>query len=346
MPYRVGIIGCGRPWKSDGATGFGMSHWHAEGYKASPDAEIAALADINLDNARSFQEQHGGDNLYADYQEMLAKASLDIVSICTWPHLHAEMVIAAAEAGVKAVHCEKPMAPTFGEAMRMVEVCEAHGVQLTFNHQRRFGPQFRAARDLLHSGAIGQLQRLEGVCPNLCDWGTHWFDMLFFYNDETPVDWLIGQIDMRNGSSVFGVPHEGQGLSYFHYQNGVLGLMITGHGAEGMYGNKLIGSDGTIEVKTSREDPLRMWAKGDSEPRAIELDTGRSDLTWVQDGVLDLVDALKHSREPELAGRRALRATELIYATYESSRRRARIDFPLDIEDSPLQAMLMQGTGD
>ena len=346
MPYRVGIIGCGRPWKSDGATGFGMSHWHAEGYKASPDAEIVALADINLDNARAFQEQHGGDSLYADYHEMLANESLDIVSICTWPHLHAEMVIAAAEAGVKAVHCEKPMAPTFGEARRMVEICEAHGVQLTFNHQRRFGPQFRAARDLLRSGAIGQLQRLEGVCPNLCDWGTHWFDMLFFYNDETPVDWLIGQIDVRNGSSVFGLPHEGQGLSYFHYQNGVFGLMITGHGAEGMYGNKLIGSDGFIEVKTNREDPLRIWAKGDSEPRPIAIDTGRSDLTWVQDGVLDLVDALKQGREPELAGRRALRATELIYATYESSRRRARIDLPLDIEDSPLQAMLLMGTGD
>ncbi len=341
-PYRVGIIGTGRPWKSDGATGFGMSHWHAEGYKASPDAEIVALADINLDNARAFQAQHGGEHLYADYREMLANEALDIVSVCTWPHLHAEMVIAAAEAGVKAVHSEKPMAPTFGEARRMVEVCKAHGVQLTFNHQRRFGPQFRAARDLLRSGAIGQLQRLEGVCPNLCDWGTHWFDMLFFYNDETPVDWLIGQIDIRDGKTFFALPHEGQGLSYFQYHNGVFGLMITGYGAEGMYGNKLIGSEGTIEVKTSREDPLRIWAKGDSAPRSIAVDTGRIDLEWVKDGVVELVESLKVGREPELSGRRALQATELIFATYESSRRRGRVDLPLTIEDSPLQMMLAE----
>lgn len=46
MTYQVGIIGCGRPWKSEGATGFGMSNAHAEGYKTSPDAEIVALADI------------------------------------------------------------------------------------------------------------------------------------------------------------------------------------------------------------------------------------------------------------------------------------------------------------
>ncbi|MBX2997052.1 MAG: Gfo/Idh/MocA family oxidoreductase [Caldilineaceae bacterium] len=339
-PYRVGIIGCGRPWKSEGATGFGMSHWHAEGYKASPDAEIVALADISLENARAFQARHGGDALYADYREMLAQEQLDIVSICTWPHLHAEMAMAAAEAGVKAIHSEKPMAPTYGEARRMVDICESHGVQLTFNHQRRFGPQFRKARELLRSGAIGQLQRLEGICPNLCDWGTHWFDMLFFYNDETPVDWLIGQIDVRDGKSFFGLIHEGQGLSYFHFQNDVFGLMITGHGVEGTVGNKLMGSEGTIEVRTNREMPLRIWSKGSSDWQPVEVDTGRSDLTWVEDGVLDLIDALKSGREPELAGRRALRATELIFATYESSRRRGRVDLPLTIEDSPLLDML------
>jgi UDP-N-acetylglucosamine 3-dehydrogenase len=56
--------------------------------------------------------------------------------------------------------------------------------------------------------------------------------------------------------------------------------------------------------------------------------------------VLDLVDALKTGREPELSGRRALRTTEVIFATYESSRRRARIDLPLQIDDSPLIDML------
>jgi hypothetical protein len=38
---------------------------------------------------------------------------------------------------------------------------------------------------------------MEATCDNLFDWGTHWFDMLFFFNDETPVEWVIGQIDTR-----------------------------------------------------------------------------------------------------------------------------------------------------
>src|ERR1700712_227081 len=118
--FRVGIIGCGRPWKSLGASGFGMSHYHAQGYIASADTTIVALADINLENARAFQAEHGGEHIYAEYQQMLAQEHLDIVSICTWPQLHAPMVIAAAEAGVKAIHCEKPMAPSYAEALRMV----------------------------------------------------------------------------------------------------------------------------------------------------------------------------------------------------------------------------------
>jgi len=59
--------------------------------------------------------------------------------------------------------------------------------------------------------------------------------------------------------------------------------------------------------------------------------------------VRDLVDCLKTGREPVISGRKALQTTELIFATYESSRRRARIYLPLDIEDSPFISMLETG---
>src|SRR5207247_11376975 len=146
------------------------------GHSSSGQITVVGLAVINHDSARAFQAEHGGERIYANYQEMLAREQLDIVSICTWPHHHAPMVIAAAEAGVKAIHCEKPMAPSYAEALRMVDTCQAHGTQLTINHQRRFAAPFHAARDILRSGTIGQLQRLEGPCANLCDWGTHWVD--------------------------------------------------------------------------------------------------------------------------------------------------------------------------
>lgn len=344
--YRVGIIGCGRPWKSEGATGFGMSHAHAHGYAASPDARIVALADISAENARAFQAEHGGDAIYEDYHEMLAREQLDIVSVCTWPRLHAPMVIAAAEAGVKAVHCEKPMAPTYGEARRMVEVCRARGAQLTFNHQRRFAAPFRAARELLRSGAIGELRRVEGVCDNLFDWGTHWFDMFFFYNDETPAEWVLGQVEPRGGATIFGVPVEGQGLSHCRFRNGVEGLLLTRAGPYAA-ANRLIGSEGIIEVSISGGPTVRVLGGEHAGWRDVSppVEEGDQLREVVGRGVLDLIDALKTGREPELSAARALRATELIFATYESSRRRGRVDLPLEIDDSPLLAMIGESRG-
>ena len=340
--YRVGIIGCGKPLRSDGATGFGMSHAHAEGYKASPDCKIVALADIVLDNAKAFQARHGGDALYTDYHEMLAKENLDIVSIATWPHLHAPMVIDCAQAKVKAIHCEKPMAPTFGEATRMLAACEQNGVQLTFNHQRRFNEPFRKARELLRSGAIGELQRIEATCDNMMDWGTHWFDMAFFLNDETPVEWVMGQIEGRGSKQIFGLLCDGQGISQFQFKNGVMGLLTTGSNVQPRLGYRLYGSEGILEMGHSEDTPLRLLGKGQGWTK-IETSEGIHGLDKVALGVLDLVDALKTGREPELAGRRAFRATELIFGTYESSRRRGRVDLPLMIEDSPFLSMVESG---
>ena len=357
-PFRVGIIGTGRPWKTAGATGFGMAHLHAAGYEASPDAEIVAAADINPTNLEAFCTQHNVPPRYLSVDEMLAREELNIVSICLWPHLHAPITIKAAEAGVKAIHCEKPMALTYGEAKAMVAACEANNVQLTFNHMRRFGPPFRKAKSLLKEGVIGELERLEAYTSNLYDWGTHWFDMLFYYNDETPVDWVIGQFEPRGSHQIFGALVEGQGLSLYKFRNGVAGLMVTG-GRDVFErdvplrstgcANRLIGSRGVIEVGVQGMpgDPgpdlrYRNDATG-GVWRNVEVEGGMHGEDLHAQAVLDLIDALKTGREPEVSGRRALQTTELIFATYESSRRRGRVDLPLTIEDSPFITMLNRG---
>jgi predicted dehydrogenase len=352
--YRAGIIGTGRPRREAGATGFGMAHYHVRGYLAGGRCEVVALADIKREHAEAFRAEHGldGARIYDDYRQMLAKERLDVVSITTWPHLHAEMVIAAAEAGVRAIHCEKPMAPTWGEARRMAEACQQRGAQLTFNHQRRFEAPYRTARRLLQEGAIGQPVQLQAACPNLFDWGTHWFDMLFFYNGETPAAWVLGQIDSRTEKSAFGVPLEDQGISYVGFQNGVRGLLITGDALPQADGpqrtalgaaQRLIGTGGVIEVNGpgSRVRLLNADAAGFQE---VPLDGAPASIEGaIAAGIADLLDCLESGAEPELAARKALRATELIFATYESSRRRARVDLPLEIDDSPFLTMLERG---
>ena len=176
------------------------------------------------------------------------KKTWDFVSVCTWTELHHDMIVDAAGSGIQAIHAEKPMAPTWGEAKSLYQACVDNDVVITFCHQRRFAGQFIKAKEIAKSGAIGEVLRFEGNCPNMFDWGTHWFDMFFFYNDDEPAGWVIGQIDAEGGREVFGTPVEGSGISWIRYQNGREGLLATG--GTGLQGcaNRLVGSDGIIEV--------------------------------------------------------------------------------------------------
>jgi predicted dehydrogenase len=231
------------------------------------------------------------------------------------------------------------MAPTWGEAKELYEACVDNEVVVTFCHQRRFAASFRKVKALLDEGAIGELIRLEGACPNLFDWGTHWFDMFFFYNNDEPAQWVIGQIDVAEESQVFGVALETSGLSWIRWQNGVEGLLATG-GVELQHAsNRLIGTEGMIEVGGKDKPPVRLLRGGKWEAP----DVTRSEANATTDSVLDLITCVKSGEEPELSGRKALQATELIFATYESSRKRGRVDLPLEVTDSALLSMLDEG---
>jgi len=233
------------------------------------------------------------------------------------------------------------MAPTWGESRRMHEACERAGVQTTYSHQRRFGSRFKKAKELANDGTIGELRRLEGYCPNLFDWGTHWFDMLFFYNNEEPVEWVMGQIDCVDDRDVFGIPVETNGISLFRYRNDVTGLLITGDDHLGGCENRLIGTEGIIEVGGGAG--VRLFRAGSKGWESVKLERPVPPKDETTLAILDSVECFGTDREPELSSRKALQATELIFATYESARRRARVYLPLETEDSALLTMLDEG---
>jgi len=325
-----------------------MAYQHANAYVALGDqCSMTACADIVPENAQAFAQRYGIGQVYTDYQEMLDQEELDIVSICTWPKLHAEMVIAACCAGVRAVHSEKPMALTMGESRLMLQVAAQYGTKLTFNHQRRFGKPFRKAHEILHSGEIGKLVRMEANVGDLYDGGTHWVDMLNYFNDETPAAWVLGQIDCREEKLAFGAPVENQGVFHVKYRNGVVGIIVTGDREDGVgCPFRLHGSEGIIEIGWEPEPGpmLRYWRPGLSDWTVV--DTEGENLHgpgYIERAVADAVDALKTGGESELCARHAMNATEIIFASYESCRRRGRVTLPLDIDDSPIVSMIASG---
>ncbi len=344
---RVAFIGTGPKRERGSKFGFAMAYRHADGYRQLSDTcEMAACADIVEAHARAFADVYGVPAVFTDYRRMLRDVQPDVVSICTWMHLHERMVLDACQAGVKAIHCEKPMAHTWGGARRMAAAAAEAGIQLTFNHQRRYGAPFVIAKRMLDDGDIGALQRLECGAGNLYDTGTHFIDMFSFFNGERPAKWVLAQVDYRQEDRVFGSHNENQQVVLTEYDNGVFGLIMTGAGQMGPVGcvDRLVGSDGVIEIGVKDGPALRCRRAGERDWEV--LDTKGESIHgpgFFERALADVISCLRGDRTCQLDASRALVATEIIFGAYESSRRRGRVDFPLEIDDNPLAAMVETG---
>ena len=87
-------------------------------------------------------------------RRLLQDPSIDVIHVCTWNASHAEITVAALEAG-KHVMCEKPMAVTSGEAQQMVDAAERSGKLLTIGYQNRFRADVRHIRQRIDHGDLG-----------------------------------------------------------------------------------------------------------------------------------------------------------------------------------------------
>jgi predicted dehydrogenase len=345
--HSVAFVGTGADPESPDASGFAMAYHHAAAFDALDSCELVACADIVPENAQAFADNHAidGDDVYEDYVEMVRAVDPDFLSVCVPPAVHARVVVDAVREGdLSGIHCEKPMDLTWGGARRMAEAARRHDVQLTFNHQRRFKPTWVAARDRIDEGAIGDLERVEMAPPNLYDWGTHALDFAADVVGDRPAEWVIGQIDYREEQQYFGAHNENQAYALWQYDGGVEGVVSTGEGASLVPGFfRFQGTAGTLDLGFRDEEfDLRWRSDDDADWTRESVEEGE----WTEpiaDAIAHVVECVETGAEPTLSAQNALNSTEIIFAVWESSRRRGRVDLPLDIQDNPLHAMVESG---
>jgi predicted dehydrogenase len=148
MPkLKVGVIGLGA-----------ISHENILGYLDSPDATVTAVCDPDEQRGIQWLEKYGltdaGD--YTEHAQMLAHEDLDVVEILTPHHLHCEHAIAAAEAKVRGISLQKPMAVTLQECDRIIDACNRNGVVLKVYENFLFYPVYLKAKELIEDGLIGE----------------------------------------------------------------------------------------------------------------------------------------------------------------------------------------------
>jgi len=140
---RVGIVG------SKFAAGF-----HADCYRRNDQVEIVAAAAI--DGLEEFAEAWGIRETFEDYNEMLARDDIDMVSLCVPNFLHHPVALAAAKSG-KHVVCEKPLATTLADGKEIVSACRDAGVKLFYAEDWVFAPALNRALEIIAEGGIGEV---------------------------------------------------------------------------------------------------------------------------------------------------------------------------------------------
>jgi myo-inositol 2-dehydrogenase / D-chiro-inositol 1-dehydrogenase len=142
---KLGVIGTGRIGKVHIATLV----------QAVPQAEVVAIADINLAGAAEVAKAFGIEKVTASHSDIINDPEIEGVIICSSTDTHAKYIVEAAKAG-KHIFCEKPVDLSLDVIRGAIDAVKAAGVKLMVGFNRRFDPNFLKIRQLVAEGKIGQ----------------------------------------------------------------------------------------------------------------------------------------------------------------------------------------------
>jgi predicted dehydrogenase len=354
--YDAAIIGVGR-----------MSRGHGRAYQELG-IPIIAVADISQKALDSACEGYGiaKEHAYLDYAQMLDEVKPNLVSVVTAEALHCEMVVAAAERGVKGIVCEKPMAMDLGEAQRMLDACRASGTKLTVSHQRYYSPQYARARQLVAEGAIGKVRFAEAfaMAESIHTDGTHTIHMLLSLLGDPKISYLLAAIDGNSDYRYYGHRCDHGGNAFLAFENQAYAHLTWGlhtydpkarlhplwdfsryryhafvvHGEEGR-----LEIDGDIYYRGEVTDPpaiMRIVRGAEVENVAFEWPPAKGAIALE---VEDLIRTIETGVWHPLCGENGYAVTEVIMGIYASSQCRGVVHFPVEMMDNAFQSMVREG---
>ncbi len=343
--FGIGIIGCGKIAQVR----------HIPEYAENKDAKLLGFYDINKERAAALAKQYGG-TAYATVEELLANPDIAAVSVCAANFAHAELTIAALNAG-KHVLCEKPMAITLAECEAMVEAAKKNGKFLMIGHNQRLAKAHAVARKLIVDGLIGDIVTFRttfghggpetwSVDPGLNTWffdktraamgamadlGIHKTDLIQFLTGQQVIRTTarVTTLDKKDASGNL-ISVDDNAVCIYEMSGGAFGTMTaswTYYGAEDnstvLYGTKgimRIYDDPAISIKVILAD----GSKISYDVEAIQTNDNQT-----KSGVIDLwMESLVNDKAPEISGESALAAMRAVFASIQSSETGKAVDIP------------------
>ena len=319
---RIGLVGCGL---------FGESHLQA--FRAIPEAEIAAVFDVDRERAERLAAEFGVAKVCGSLEELCALPELQAVDVVTPEHLHREPVETALGRG-KHVFVEKPLATDLEDCRRMIAAAEAAGRFLMVGHLLRFETRYALLRERIASGSLGDivlmnarrnrpasLLDLYGRNHPALENCVHDIDLMLWYTQQ-PVIRVRGR-----GRRVTGRQFPDTFLGVLEFEGGAVGVVETvwllpdagGIALDDAF--RVIGSKGVGEMSLV-PPPLSFWDQAGFhtpdvyyDPRVFGSARGA-----LRDELADFCRRVATGEPPELnTGVEAARVVQVVLALIESA---------------------------
>ena len=338
--YGFGIIGTGT-----------IAEVHVMAASSLANARLVACYDINSTRSDEFAARHGLRS-YHDIDDFLADPDVDIVTITTPSGAHLEPALAAIRAKKKAVIIEKPIEITTDRCDQLIAAADKNGVLLGCVFQSRFHDAPRLVKKALDEGRFGRI--------TLIDAQIKWYRTQAYYDDISwhgtwkmdgggalmnqgihAIDllrWFGGKVnDVSSRTATLAherIEVEDTAGAVISFANGAIGII---EGSTAAYPGflkriEICGSEGSAIIE---EESIKFWQFKEERPEDAEIRAKYADFTSTGGGAsdpkkigshghasvfADVMNALDTGRDPQVTGREARNAVELIEAIYRSAR--------------------------
>ncbi|HEY3329994.1 MAG TPA: Gfo/Idh/MocA family oxidoreductase [Capsulimonadaceae bacterium] len=335
-----------------GVIGVGIGRTHLNAYKKLPNVQIEAICDINETRGETAAKDFGVEKFYTDYKKMLAKSGIDAVSVCVPNHLHAELAVAAAEAG-KHVLCEKPMADTLANGEKIVKAArkaEKNGQVFMMAMNNRYRGDSQVLKAFIDNGDLGEIYhakcgwiRRNGI-PGFGGWfttkeksgggplidiGVHVLDLtLYFMGNPKPVS-ATGATYAKfgpegKGTWNWGAPPDSS-TKTFDVEDFASGFVKFDNGAtlaieaswasyikEDRFYSNILGTEGGADL-----EPLTIYKNMNGTP--VDIKPQFPQLAGHEAEIVHFIDCITGGKQPISTAEQGLHILQILDAIYRSS---------------------------
>ncbi|MFS0614783.1 Gfo/Idh/MocA family protein [Lederbergia ruris] len=303
----------------------GRAHSHAyrdAAFYFDPKVEpvLQAICGRNEEKVKEAADQFGWNSYETDWRDLIKREDIDLIDIVTPNYNHAEIAIAAAEAG-KHVFCEKPLALNLEQAQRMLEAVEKNKVLHMINHNYRFAPAIQFAKKLIEDGRLGKIYHIRATY--LQDW---------IMDPQFPLVWRLNKDVSGSGSHGDLAAHSIDLARFlvgeFKEVTGILETFIKQRplveDSDGLSGKASSDKVGDVNVDDASVFIARFangaigtfeatrFAGGNRNGNRFEINGEKGSIRWDMEQMNNL-EVYFHDDEPGIQGYRTITCTEEIH---------------------------------